>query len=60
VSSAKAGSPWGSKRKSEVTYISVQHLTIIANNMANGKDFFLELRKQMFALQQQNTNTGGG
>jgi hypothetical protein len=37
-------------------------LTITANTMANGKDFFVELRKQMYPLlqQQQANNASGG
>ncbi|GAT19671.1 hypothetical protein RIB2604_00602510 [Aspergillus luchuensis] len=33
--------------------------TYTANQMANGKDFFLELRKQVTALQQGGTVAGG-
>ncbi|MCJ1298577.1 hypothetical protein MMC08_001367 [Hypocenomyce scalaris] len=43
TSSAKSGGPWASK----------------PNNMVNGKDFFLELRKQMSALQQGGERAGG-
>ncbi|EAU32993.1 conserved hypothetical protein [Aspergillus terreus NIH2624] len=39
----RAGGPWGSK----------------PNNMANGKDFFLELRKQVTALRQGGNVAGG-
>ncbi|KAJ5665372.1 uncharacterized protein N7477_007820 [Penicillium maclennaniae] len=37
------GSPWGSKQ----------------NTMANGKDFFLELRKQIASLQRTGPPVGG-
>jgi hypothetical protein len=33
--------------------------TLAANTMANGKDFFLELRKQVTALRQGATVPGG-
>ncbi|KAE8356215.1 hypothetical protein BDV28DRAFT_127593 [Aspergillus coremiiformis] len=39
----RSGGPWGSK----------------PNTMANGKDFFLELRKQITALRQGGTAAGG-
>ncbi|KAL4888346.1 hypothetical protein BDV59DRAFT_139764 [Aspergillus ambiguus] len=39
----RSGGPWGSK----------------PNNMANGKDFFLELRKQVTALRQGGNVAGG-
>ncbi|OJJ07035.1 hypothetical protein ASPVEDRAFT_154959 [Aspergillus versicolor CBS 583.65] len=39
----RAGGPWGSK----------------PNTMANGKDFFLELRKQVTALRQGENVAGG-
>ncbi|GKZ20955.1 hypothetical protein AbraIFM66951_011306 [Aspergillus brasiliensis] len=39
----RASGPWGAK----------------PNQMANGKDFFLELRKQVTALQQGGTVAGG-
>ncbi|KAI9930120.1 hypothetical protein MW887_011930 [Aspergillus wentii] len=39
----KAGGPWGSK----------------PNTMANGKDFFLELRKQITTLRQGGNVAGG-
>ncbi|PTU17809.1 hypothetical protein P175DRAFT_0504564 [Aspergillus ochraceoroseus IBT 24754] len=39
----RASGPWGSK----------------ANAMANGKDFFLELRKQVTALRQGGNAAGG-
>ncbi|PYH48818.1 uncharacterized protein BP01DRAFT_353117 [Aspergillus saccharolyticus JOP 1030-1] len=39
----RAGGPWGAK----------------PNQMANGKDFFLELRKQVTALRQGNPVAGG-
>ncbi|KAL2866185.1 uncharacterized protein BJX67DRAFT_382002 [Aspergillus lucknowensis] len=42
-SSKGAGGPWGSK----------------PNTMANGKDFFVELRKQVSALRQGGTVAGG-
>ncbi|KAL2218605.1 hypothetical protein M432DRAFT_613651 [Thermoascus aurantiacus ATCC 26904] len=44
VNNTRASGPWGSK----------------PNTMANGKDFFLELRKQVTALQQQGGNVAGG
>ncbi|MCJ1373278.1 hypothetical protein MMC20_004506 [Loxospora ochrophaea] len=40
---AKAGGPWASK----------------SNAMGNGKDFFLELRKQISALQHTGERAGG-
>ncbi|KAJ5763107.1 hypothetical protein N7533_001788 [Penicillium manginii] len=39
----KAGGPWGAK----------------ANTMANGKDFFVELRKQVASLQRGGPPVGG-
>ncbi|KAJ5619513.1 hypothetical protein N7510_003497 [Penicillium lagena] len=39
----RSGGPWGSK----------------ANTMANGKDFFVELRKQVAILQRGGTPAGG-
>ncbi|EGC46105.1 conserved hypothetical protein [Histoplasma capsulatum var. duboisii H88] len=42
--SRAASGPWGSK----------------PNCMANGKDFFLELRKQVSALRQSGNNVAGG
>ncbi|KAL1850567.1 hypothetical protein Plec18170_006852 [Paecilomyces lecythidis] len=43
VNNNRASGPWGSK----------------PNTMANGKDFFLELRKQVSALQQGGNVAGG-
>jgi hypothetical protein len=41
-------------------YASIILLTgVIANTMANGKDFFLELRKQVTALRQGGNVAGG-
>lgn len=37
--------------------ITPQH---VANSMVNGRDFFLELRKQVGALQQGGSNVQGG
>ncbi|KAI9741028.1 MAG: hypothetical protein M1834_002739 [Cirrosporium novae-zelandiae] len=42
-SNSKGSSPWGSK----------------PNQMSNGKDFFLELRKQVTQLQQKENVAGG-
>ncbi|OQE26862.1 hypothetical protein PENSTE_c005G06426 [Penicillium steckii] len=39
----KSGGPWGAK----------------ANTMANGKDFFVELRKQVASLQRSGPPVGG-
>ncbi|KAF7587557.1 hypothetical protein BBP40_007046 [Aspergillus hancockii] len=44
------GGPWGSKLNGGVN---------AANTMANGKDFFLELRKQVTALRQGGNVAGG-
>ncbi|PGH17140.1 hypothetical protein AJ79_01278 [Helicocarpus griseus UAMH5409] len=44
ASNNRASGPWGSR----------------PNCMVNGKDFFLELRKQVSALQQAGNNTAGG
>ncbi|KAL8754151.1 MAG: hypothetical protein Q9199_004539 [Rusavskia elegans] len=41
---AKSGGPWASK----------------PNTMANGKDFFLELRKQLSSIQQTSPERAGG
>ncbi|KAL8734192.1 MAG: hypothetical protein Q9166_001678 [cf. Caloplaca sp. 2 TL-2023] len=41
---AKSGGPWASK----------------PNTMGNGKDFFLELRKQLSSLQQHGPERAGG
>ncbi|RMJ25804.1 hypothetical protein PHISP_03319 [Aspergillus sp. HF37] len=43
VNSSRSSGPWGSK----------------PNTMANGKDFFLELRKQVTALREGGNNAGG-
>ncbi|KAI4187911.1 MAG: hypothetical protein LQ348_004003 [Seirophora lacunosa] len=40
----RSGSPWASK----------------PNTMGNGKDFFLELRKQLTAIQQHGSERAGG
>lgn len=44
VNNMRPSGPWGSK----------------PNTMANGKDFFLELRKQVTALQNGGGNVAGG
>jgi len=58
----KAGGPWGSKRTflPSTTATRTQQLTCdhAANTMGNGKDFFVELRKQISTL-QNNERPGG-
>ncbi len=57
----RSGSPWASKRM--VYYPRSQctvSLTSLANVTSEGKDFFLELRKQVTALQQTGGTARGG
>ena len=59
---AKGGNPWGAKRTfSQYLFPSPLDLalTFAAGSMANNKDFWLELRKQVTTLQQQQQATGG-
>ena len=58
----KAGTaPWASKRAFSEQLAKILFVADlwIANNMANGKDFFTELRKQVSTLQQANERAGG-
>ena len=59
VQNTRAAGPWGSKRAC-LFVGAVIMLTNPANMTANGKDFFLELRKQMTALQHGGGMTLGG
>src|SRR2546423_2395930 len=49
---ARSGSPWASKRTYHYSHVRRMCLTSVANMTAGGKDFFVELRKQVAALQQ--------
>ena len=63
---SKSESPWGVKREINLPSPSApknnqytdKHHT--ASFMGNGKDFWLELRKQVYALQQSGGTSQGG
>ncbi|CAF9933262.1 MAG: hypothetical protein HETSPECPRED_008579 [Heterodermia speciosa] len=60
ANAAKQGGPWGAKRTISRKTVEVRSmLTYAANTMAGGKDFFLELRKQVSTLQQGTERAGG-
>ena len=61
ANNAKGGGPWGVRRSLTISTSKVV-LTLTekaANTMGNGKDFFIELRKQILALQQGGERAGG-
>lgn len=56
----KTQGPWASKRN-DSTPVNLATLTLdTANTMYNGKDFFVELRKQVSAARQGGGSTPGG
>jgi hypothetical protein len=57
---ARSGSPWASKRTCYCLNYPGRYLTRAANMTASGKDFFVELRKQVALLQQSGGTTMGG
>jgi len=59
---ASTGSPWGAKREYNTTHLKADIITNTgqAGAMASGKDFWLELRKQITALQQTGGTSQGG
>lgn len=60
VDTSKARGPWATKRNMSVS-LNFAKLTLqSANTMSNGKDFFLELRKQISAARQSGGSTLGG
>ena len=58
----RSGNPWASKRSFHPPSQRISHYTdkSTATTMANGKDFFLELRRQVSAAQQGGGTTLGG
>lgn len=56
----RSGSPWASKRMYGYSKHLMHRLTRPANMTAGGRDFFVELRKQVAALQQGGGTTLGG
>lgn len=54
-------SPWGQKRTYSTNILpKTEYWHVIASSMSNGKDFWLELRKQVAILQKgESTNKGG-
>lgn len=58
----KSESPWGPKGESSPLSFSTGLLidNDVAGAMASGKDFWLDLRKQVFALQQSGGTSQGG
>ena len=58
TANTKSG-PWAAKRELFNSQLFKALLTGIANTMGNGRDFFLELRKQMTAVQQGKGPSGG-
>ncbi|KAL9624035.1 MAG: hypothetical protein Q9160_001788 [Pyrenula sp. 1 TL-2023] len=60
VDTSKAKGPWASKRNTLVSSDYTKLTFRSANTMSNGKDFFLELRKQISAARQSGGSTLGG
>lgn len=58
----KSESPWGLKGKSLLSVCSSRQFidNDLAGAMASGRDFWLDLRKQVFALQQSGGTSQGG